>query len=156
MICVDENLCTGCGLCLDACARGAISIVGRAASVDESLCTACGRCVDVCLSDAILLVETVEPEPVLVQTPRAIAPQSGVATVSPALPRASAAPVPGTSRIARLERVLSGVFSVAALALDLKQGASVRRHPRSAGGSCQGGRGRRRRRCQDGRPRGSR
>jgi Fe-S-cluster-containing hydrogenase component 2 len=155
MVYVDERLCTGCGLCLDACARGAISIVGRAASVDEGLCTACGRCVDVCPSDAIVLVETVEPEPAaLVQTTRATTRQSSVATVNPAVPATSAAPAPSASRIASLERVLSGVLSFAVLAFDLKHGTSAPRHPQSAGGPGQGGRGRRRRRCQDGRPRG--
>jgi NAD-dependent dihydropyrimidine dehydrogenase PreA subunit len=157
MVYVDEKLCTGCGLCLDACARGAISIVGQTASVDDRLCTACGRCVDICMTDAIVLIETVEPEPAApVQTPRAPARQRNMETVSPALRAASAAPVPGASRIASLERMLSGVFSFAALAFDLKQRASAERRPRSMGGPGQGGRGRGRRRCQDGRPRGGR
>lgn len=157
MVYVDESLCTGCGLCLNACARGAISIVGQAASIDEELCTSCESCVEVCMTDAIVLVETVEPEPAaLVQTPGTPIRQSSTESVSPALRAASAAPVPGVSRIASLERMLSGIFSFAALAFDLKQGVSARRQPRSAGGPGQGGRGRRRRRCQDGRPRGGR
>ena len=96
---------------------------------------ACESCVEVCMTDAIVLVETVEPEPAaLVQTPGTPIRQSSTESVSPALRAASAAPVPGVSRIASLERMLSGIFSFAALAFDLKQGVSARRQPRSAGG----------------------
>jgi ferredoxin len=54
MVHVDNNLCTGCGICLDACTRGAISLTDSAAHIDQSLCNSCGRCIDLCLTGAII------------------------------------------------------------------------------------------------------
>ena len=55
---IDENLCTGCGICLDACPQGAISLEGFTARIDPELCTDCARCVDVCVTEAISAPQT--------------------------------------------------------------------------------------------------
>ncbi|MBI4619659.1 MAG: electron transfer flavoprotein subunit alpha [Desulfobacterales bacterium] len=49
---VDIELCTGCGVCEEACPFGAIRIKDDVASIDDS-CNLCGACVDVCNFEAI-------------------------------------------------------------------------------------------------------
>jgi ferredoxin len=51
---VDEERCTGCGLCAAACAADAIS-VSEVASVELSLCMGCGACIPECPKDALAL-----------------------------------------------------------------------------------------------------
>lgn len=45
MVKADENLCTGCGLCLPYCTVRAISLVDGKAIVDEDLCVECQVCI---------------------------------------------------------------------------------------------------------------
>ncbi len=54
MIRVRKDLCLGCGLCLDACLRAAISIVSGQAEIDQRRCDQCGACVASCPQDAIV------------------------------------------------------------------------------------------------------
>ena len=55
---IDEDKCTGCGLCVTACAEGAIRIVdGKAKLVSDSYCDGLGACLGHCPAGAI----TVEP-----------------------------------------------------------------------------------------------
>jgi len=53
MYTVDEDACTGCGLCVECCPTKAISIRGRVAEIDEDSCTSCGACRDECPQGAI-------------------------------------------------------------------------------------------------------
>ncbi len=51
---IDEELCTGCGLCVTPCAEGAIEIVdGKARVLDEMLCDGAGFCLSVCPTGAL-------------------------------------------------------------------------------------------------------
>ena len=51
---VDADECTACGLCVQVCAAGAITVNG-AAKIDVGRCTACGQCVAECPQGAIAL-----------------------------------------------------------------------------------------------------
>lgn len=49
----DPEKCMGCGLCVEICPVGAISLENGSAVVDEGACTACGLCVAQCPNGAI-------------------------------------------------------------------------------------------------------
>jgi len=53
---IDEEKCNGCGLCVPACAEGAIRIVdGKARLIAENLCDGLGACLGDCPMDAITI-----------------------------------------------------------------------------------------------------
>jgi pyruvate formate lyase activating enzyme len=53
----EARRCVGCGDCLTACPRGAISVTAAGAvDTDRDLCAACGRCVEACAHGARRLV----------------------------------------------------------------------------------------------------
>jgi len=53
---IDEERCDGCGLCVDACAEGAIQLVdGKARLVSETYCDGLGACLGECPQDAIAI-----------------------------------------------------------------------------------------------------
>ena len=55
---IDEEKCTGCGLCVPACAEGAIQIIdGKARLVADNLCDGLGACLGDCPEDAITIEE---------------------------------------------------------------------------------------------------
>jgi Fe-S-cluster-containing hydrogenase component 2 len=51
---IDEELCTGCGVCIDACPFEAIQLVDQRAKIVSTLCTQCGACLDACPNGAIV------------------------------------------------------------------------------------------------------
>jgi NAD-dependent dihydropyrimidine dehydrogenase PreA subunit len=55
---IDEEKCDGCGICVPACAEGALQIVnGKALLVKESYCDGLGACLAECPKGAITLEE---------------------------------------------------------------------------------------------------
>jgi heterodisulfide reductase subunit A len=50
---VDEALCVGCGLCVEACPFSAIELLDMKAKVNEVLCKGCGLCSATCRSGAV-------------------------------------------------------------------------------------------------------
>ena len=53
---IDEEKCDGCGLCVNACAEGAIKIIdGKAKLVSEIYCDGLGACIGQCPQDAITI-----------------------------------------------------------------------------------------------------
>ncbi|MDN5345206.1 MAG: hypothetical protein PWQ18_1320 [Clostridia bacterium] len=60
---IDEEKCTGCGLCVSPCVEGAIEIVGGKAKVlREELCDGAGVCLNVCPTGALTIEEREAPE----------------------------------------------------------------------------------------------
>ena len=55
---IDEERCTGCGLCIPACPEGAIQIVdGKARLIRDIYCDGLGACLGECPEDAIRIIE---------------------------------------------------------------------------------------------------
>lgn len=55
---IDEDKCTGCGLCIPNCAKGVIKIIGgKARLIDENLCDGLGKCLGHCPQGAITIEE---------------------------------------------------------------------------------------------------
>ncbi len=55
---IDEEKCTGCGLCVKACAEGAIEIIdGKAKLVSEIYCDGLGACIGDCPEGALTVEE---------------------------------------------------------------------------------------------------
>ena len=53
---IDEDKCNGCGLCVTACAEGAIQLInGKAKLVSETYCDGLGACLGHCPQDAITI-----------------------------------------------------------------------------------------------------
>ncbi len=57
MIKIDKMRCVGCGLCVEECPQGALSISGTVASVNEDECVECLSCIEVCPQSAIKDIE---------------------------------------------------------------------------------------------------
>jgi ferredoxin len=55
---VDEDRCTACGACGEACPEQAISVNGTA-TVDPARCTGCGACIASCLNEALALARSI-------------------------------------------------------------------------------------------------
>jgi 2-oxoacid:acceptor oxidoreductase delta subunit (pyruvate/2-ketoisovalerate family) len=51
---VDEDKCAGCGICVDVCPQGVITM-DRVAKIDVNKCIGCGICVNECPRSAISL-----------------------------------------------------------------------------------------------------
>ncbi|NQS75693.1 MAG: 4Fe-4S binding protein [Peptococcaceae bacterium] len=55
---IDEEKCTGCGLCVDACDEGALKMIdGKAKLISESYCDGLGACLPECPAGAITIEE---------------------------------------------------------------------------------------------------
>ena len=51
---VNEEMCTGCGVCVDECPVGAMTIQENSkARINAEDCIRCGRCHDVCPEEAV-------------------------------------------------------------------------------------------------------
>ncbi|NLJ41926.1 MAG: 4Fe-4S binding protein [Clostridiales bacterium] len=55
---IDEDLCNGCGICVDACHEGAIGMIdGKARLLRDDYCDGLGDCLPVCPTGAITFEE---------------------------------------------------------------------------------------------------
>ena len=59
---VNQKVCVACGVCVNACPRGAVSIDhGCYAVVDAAQCVGCGLCRKACPASCIAMREEVYP-----------------------------------------------------------------------------------------------
>ena len=55
---INDEECSGCGVCVDTCAQKVIELVGDVAEpVNEDDCTGCGDCLEECPMGAITEIE---------------------------------------------------------------------------------------------------
>lgn len=96
-IAINQELCSGCGVCMEACSVGAIQLVEQCAEIDDALCTQCEACVDACPNGAIIAIsEPAQSTPILALT--ATETQTNPTPTSAAL----SAAVPSNHGLARL------------------------------------------------------
>src|SRR4030042_1647315 len=89
IVSIDEEKCNGCGVCVPACAEGALQIVdGKAKLVSEKYCDGLGACLGECPQGA-LTIEEREAEEFVGPAPGAEAHHPAPEAVSPAAPGAS-------------------------------------------------------------------
>lgn len=50
---INKNKCIGCGVCINICPVGAISMKDGKAVINEDKCIKCGKCLNVCPQRAI-------------------------------------------------------------------------------------------------------
>lgn len=112
MILIDEERCTACGVCLEACPRGAIALGESGANIDQDLCAGCAVCMTACPQGAIYEVE-VAPVPMVAASTEAQASQGALARWQPALIRARPA-------------IASTLAAAGPLALDVLSGLARR------------------------------
>lgn len=56
-----QDLCRGCGICMEVCPDYAIMMIGRKVIIDQEKCTSCQACVKACPMGALQLERTVKP-----------------------------------------------------------------------------------------------
>lgn len=81
MIQVEQALCAGCGVCVEACPTDAICLYDGKALIDAVLCDGCGACVKACPNEALCRVAepategTREPSlPMVIEPPLEVVP----------------------------------------------------------------------------------
>jgi Na+-translocating ferredoxin:NAD+ oxidoreductase subunit B len=62
---VDAQECTGCGVCIDRCQVGALTLRDSVAVVDARRCIGCGLCVTGCTAEAVKLSRLPQPQLVI-------------------------------------------------------------------------------------------
>jgi MinD superfamily P-loop ATPase len=99
MYLVEEERCTGCGVCPGSCDKGAVSLRDDVAVIDQQRCSECGGCYDACPQNAVRELN----EPRRIASSRR--PMYGIESPFPAGERTPDPPGPASS----LRKKLSGL-----------------------------------------------
>jgi Fe-S-cluster-containing hydrogenase component 2 len=93
MLYVDQDRCSGCGVCVSVCPHGAIVIEEGKASIRQGLCHQCEACAAACPERAILSVteSALVPEPDRARAVRPREPSRPLSVVARAAPAVGAA-----------------------------------------------------------------
>jgi Fe-S-cluster-containing hydrogenase component 2 len=82
---VNQELCNGCGVCIDSCTVEAIRLVDQQAVITDALCTQCEACIGACSNGAITaLSKPVRSVPIV--TPPSVESRMVPASTQTALP----------------------------------------------------------------------
>jgi len=91
-ITVKQELCRGCGICMQVCPNDAIYLENRKAIIDQSKCSSCQLCINACplgaikIEEEIQLVSIEKPQVAeIVQSPATVIPSSSKFNWSKAL-----------------------------------------------------------------------
>ena len=64
---VNQEICSGCGVCVTVCSNEAITLYEGKATIDPQACSGCGQCAEECPNGAIQPVQLPSPAPQVVQ-----------------------------------------------------------------------------------------
>ncbi len=117
---VDQAACTSCGACRDACAYGAIRLLGGTVVVFAELCHGCGLCTTVCPTGAITETPRIVGDVEAGAVPRGVADPAGLQLVTG---RLNIGDVKATNVI-RAARKRAAVYSRSVTVLDSPPGVA--------------------------------
>jgi Fe-S-cluster-containing hydrogenase component 2 len=110
---VNQDKCSGCGTCVDACPERAIRLYKNMAIIDEAICTQCEACISLCEPGA-LYVEVDEAQ--IVPTARQPLPAKPATRVLPE--QRSLAPWMGTALTFLGQEILPRLVNVGMTVLE--------------------------------------
>lgn len=98
VIYVQVERCTGCGVCIQVCPTGAITLQRGVAIIDQAECTQCETCLEACPEGAILSVSEPVAEPAVPPAERPM-PEVIRVQVPPAPALSAMPPTPWRARV---------------------------------------------------------
>jgi Fe-S-cluster-containing hydrogenase component 2 len=150
MIYVDQDRCSGCGVCVGVCPVGAIAIQEGKAAIDQERCYQCEACFAACPEQAILTI--VERSLVPDESARRAVQRSPISTA--AVIAAQVGPALGAALLHLGREVVPWVASYVLDAVERKRGEPAAPHgvgsPGTPDEATTGGAGRHRRRRRRG------